>query len=104
MEGHSHKTTARALATRRLVKVSKSKGLWSAELTDDGRYYLDHDKFPHGQAVREAADSIYYPASHHWCRSSRQSGQRADLRGPSSSSLTSWPPVGGCCRCFQSDW
>ena len=52
MEGHSHKTTARALATRRLVKVSKQKDSWSAELTADGRYYLDHDKFP---AIRSSA-------------------------------------------------
>src|SRR4051794_29913193 len=51
-EGHGHKTTARALATRRLIKVSKQKDSWSAELIADGRYYLDHDKFP---VVRSSA-------------------------------------------------
>lgn len=46
MQGHAHKASARALASRRLVKISKPVGVWSANVTDDGRYYLEHGSFP----------------------------------------------------------
>jgi len=45
MVGASCKTTAVALRNRRLLKVSK-RGGWHAELTDDGRYYLEHNRYP----------------------------------------------------------
>lgn len=34
--------TARALQSRGLVRVHKQKKLWRAEVTDEGRYYLEH--------------------------------------------------------------
>lgn len=45
MADASYKTTAVALRNRRLLKVSK-RGGWHAELTDDGRYYLEHSRYP----------------------------------------------------------
>jgi hypothetical protein len=46
MVGTSHKRTATALHDRRLVKVSKRGGTWSATVTDIGRHYLAHGNFP----------------------------------------------------------
>ena len=46
MEGHGHKATARALSDRGLANVSRRDGRWSAELTDDGLYYIEHGKVP----------------------------------------------------------
>lgn len=46
MEGHSYKQTARALADRRLVTVRRGRAGWSAEITEVGRYYLEHGEFP----------------------------------------------------------
>lgn len=43
---NASKRTARALADRRLVKVSRKDGLWQAALTTAGRYYLDHGHHP----------------------------------------------------------
>lgn len=39
---------ARALATRRLVKIRGRGPQWHAELTDAGRHYLDHGEYPSG--------------------------------------------------------
>jgi len=44
--GHTHKITARALQSRRLVTISTSGGVWSATVTDAGAYYLQHGVFP----------------------------------------------------------
>lgn len=46
MAGHTHKTTARALQGRRLVKISKQGGVWTTTVTDTGIYYLEHGSFP----------------------------------------------------------
>jgi hypothetical protein len=46
MTGHTHKTTAVALQGRRLAVVSRRRGVWSADITDTGRYYLEHGDFP----------------------------------------------------------
>lgn len=48
MEGHSHKTTAEALKSRRLVEIAKARGSWSAILTDAGAYFLEHGAYPDG--------------------------------------------------------
>lgn len=48
MTDHRHKLSAVALKSRRLVKISK-RGGWHAEITDDGRYYLNHRKYPEAQ-------------------------------------------------------
>lgn len=47
-EGHSYKTTANALAGRRLLKVSKKGGGWQAEILPAGTYYLTHCDYPSG--------------------------------------------------------
>lgn len=46
MSGYTYKTTAVALQNRRLVEVSKRGGGWNALITDSGRYYLEHGRFP----------------------------------------------------------
>lgn len=47
--GHgSFKRTAVALQDRRLVRISRRAGTWSATLTDGGRYYLQHGRHPDG--------------------------------------------------------
>jgi len=48
MTDQTHKLSAAALKSRRLVKVSK-RGGWHAEITDDGQYYLNHGEYPEGQ-------------------------------------------------------
>ena len=40
--------TARALSTRRLVKIKGRGPTWHAELTDAGRHYLEHGEYPSG--------------------------------------------------------
>jgi hypothetical protein len=63
MSGNTHKSSARALESRQLVKISKRNGAWSAVVTDVGSYYLAHESFlsrnhvgytprPHRQPVR----------------------------------------------------
>ena len=42
------KTTAGALAWRRLVAVSKGGGVWSAAILPAGQHYLDHGDYPPG--------------------------------------------------------
>lgn len=44
----THKHSARALANRGLVKVSRSSGRWTAALTDDGEYFHQHGEYPAG--------------------------------------------------------
>jgi hypothetical protein len=41
MVGETHKISARALQSRRLVKIARHGGKWSATMTDAGRYYLE---------------------------------------------------------------
>ncbi|MBX9397860.1 PE-PGRS family protein [Streptomyces sp. TRM72054] len=38
--------TARALKERRLITMSKQGGKWRAEITDAGRFYLEHGRHP----------------------------------------------------------
>ncbi len=42
----SHRVSARALHNRGLIEVRGRGEKWSAALTDDGRYYLEHDSYP----------------------------------------------------------
>lgn len=44
----SHKHSARALATRGLVHVSRASGRWTAVLTDDGKYFHENGEYPEG--------------------------------------------------------
>ena len=43
-----HKQTARALASRGLVKVRRREGSWHAVLLPGGRHYLDYGDYPPG--------------------------------------------------------
>lgn len=45
--------TARALATRKLVKISGRGPSWHAALTDAGRHYLEHGEYPDGHFVTQ---------------------------------------------------
>lgn len=42
----AYKTVAIALQTRGLAKVSRPRGVWTAALTDAGRYYHKHGHYP----------------------------------------------------------
>ncbi len=46
MHGFSYKTTAKALQDRRLVSVSRKRGAWQAQITEAGRFYLQHGRHP----------------------------------------------------------
>ena len=58
----THKASAQALASRGLAQVGRPKstgGAWSATLTEAGRYYLDHGRYPAANrpAVRATDDA-----------------------------------------------
>lgn len=53
-DDHQARISARALHDRLLVKISKQGG-WSAQLTDAGRYYLDHGHHPEHPRARPTA-------------------------------------------------
>jgi hypothetical protein len=46
MRDLTYKTTAVALQNRHLVTVSKRGGVWRAEITAAGQYYLEHGAYP----------------------------------------------------------
>src|SRR5450759_5387028 len=46
MQGHAHKTSAVALQSRRLVKISRRGGVWTAQITEAGHAYLETGHFP----------------------------------------------------------
>lgn len=48
MTDTTYKTTAVALQNRRLVTVSKKKGVWRASPTDAGRHFAQHGAYPAG--------------------------------------------------------
>ncbi len=45
-DGTGYKTSAVALQSRRLVQVRRHRDTWSVEITDEGRYYLQHGDYP----------------------------------------------------------
>lgn len=58
MAGSSYKTTAVALQGRRLAVVTKNRGVWKAEATEAGRYFVQHDAYPPGHwSVGSKADA-----------------------------------------------
>jgi hypothetical protein len=63
MEGHSHKRTAIALQDRRLVKVSRKGGVWSASLTEAGRHYVEHGRYPEGLWASVAESLVAAPVA-----------------------------------------
>jgi hypothetical protein len=72
--GHAHKLTARALAGRQLVKISKPNGTWLAVVTDAGSYYLDHGSFPPRNHTARPSRARRLPA-----RTSPDKPQRRDV-------------------------
>lgn len=58
MTGYTYKITARALHSRRLVKVSNSGGTWSATVTDAGTHYLRHRCFPPTKPTPPSSSSV----------------------------------------------
>ena len=46
MQGHAHKTSAVALQSRRLAKISRRGGVWTAQITEAGHAYLETGHFP----------------------------------------------------------
>jgi excisionase family DNA binding protein len=64
MHGFSYKTTAKALQDRRLVSVSRKRGAWQAQITEAGRFYLQHGRHPGPpRAVRPRAEAGVRTAS-----------------------------------------
>lgn len=55
-EAVGERTSARALASRRLVKVSTKNGRWSAKITADGKHFLLHGRRP-GQGIQAPSTS-----------------------------------------------
>lgn len=51
----SHRVTARALHHRGLVVIQGRGAGWSATMTDDGSYYLDHGTYPSIESGRAEA-------------------------------------------------
>ena len=57
-EDYTYKRTTYALEDRGLVTVDRRRDSWSATVTDDGRYYLEHGQYrpdPDGQRPRPSA-------------------------------------------------
>ncbi|MGW5643710.1 helix-turn-helix domain-containing protein [Saccharopolyspora sp. NPDC003762] len=50
----SYKHSARALHDRGLAKITRRNKVWTASITDKGRYYLEHGRFPSAPAVHTA--------------------------------------------------
>lgn len=50
----NYKHSARALANRGLAKVVRRGGVWTAALTDTGRYYAEHNTYP-----RDSTDAVH---------------------------------------------
>lgn len=59
----THKHSARALATRGLVRVSRSGGRWTAALTDDGKYFHQHGEYPAGHPFGPRPPEPEHPAA-----------------------------------------
>lgn len=53
----TYKTTTYALAARNLVKVDRRRGSWSATVTEDGTYYLEHRTFPEKPSLSKRSGS-----------------------------------------------
>ncbi|WP_353510577.1 excisionase [Intrasporangium sp.] len=66
---NSQRVTARALATRRLVKIKGRGSTWRAELTAAGRHYLENGDYPaghhHGTERKPSPDLVPAPPKRH---------------------------------------
>ena len=75
MTDATHKTTARALHKRHLVRVSRRGGVWKAEATEAGRHFVKHGQYPAGYWTTGAEDAV--PAT----RAPRSSSDRRKVTG-----------------------
>ncbi|WP_166390348.1 excisionase [Nocardioides ochotonae] len=57
------KLSARALASRRLVRIRGSGTTWRAEITDDGVFFNEHGEYPLPQAADEAPNPADSPTA-----------------------------------------
>jgi len=48
VSGSDYKTVAAALQSRRLIKINRRRGVWTATITEDGQYYLGKGRFRQG--------------------------------------------------------
>ena len=48
MQGDSCKISAAALKSRRLITITKTRGSWSAAVTEAGAFFLAHGRYPDG--------------------------------------------------------
>lgn len=71
---HTFKTTAQALASRRLATISKRGGTWKAAILPAGQHYLSTGQYPPG----------------HWAR---RPSSATDLRPPATTWVTPTQPV-----------
>lgn len=55
---HTFKTTAQALASRRLVTISKRGGTWKAAILPAGQHYLSNGKYPPGHWTRRRSPAV----------------------------------------------
>ena len=62
-DNFTYKTTAYALENRGLASVNKRHGTWTATLTKDGQYYLDHHAYP--PTDKDSGPSATSPGSRH---------------------------------------
>lgn len=60
-DGVAARSSARALADRGLVAVSRRGGVWRASITAAGRHYLDHGTPPRGSAARQGEREARHP-------------------------------------------
>jgi len=84
----THKHSARALAARGLVKVSRSSGRWSAALTEDGKYVHQHGEYPtshrFGPKPPEPAPSVDAPTE------AKPASGRGKSRAPRDEAVNNW--------------
>lgn len=88
----TYKTTAVALQGRRLAKVSK-RGGWRAEITDDGRYYLEHGLYPGEPAAAARAVRVQASPKQPPKRSKPESTPEAKLEPEPTKGPSNTPPV-----------
>lgn len=77
MTGHTYKTTANALEWRGLMFVSKKGGVWRAEATDAGRYYLEYGDYPGGHWDKKPSMAPVVRPSAALMKKNRSSGPTA---------------------------
>lgn len=58
---HTHRITVRALYSRGFAKITRKNKIWAASITERGRFYLDHGRYP--SAITSHATATGAPTS-----------------------------------------